>query len=54
LSHCTAEGIVRVLNIFGVAALVALAIYVGWAIVADTEQDHAPMAWRAAGTPAGR
>jgi hypothetical protein len=45
---------VRVLNIFGVAALVALALYVGWAIVAETEQDRAPMARPAAATPAGR
>ena len=51
-------GTVRALNVFGVVALVALAFYVGWALVggADDDRDRRPVpaATPAATTPALR
>jgi len=46
------EMIVRALNIFGVVALVALAFYVGWALVQGSGETSPELALPAAATQA--
>jgi hypothetical protein len=44
----------QALNIFGAVSLLALALYIGWAVVAGTDEHKSVMAVRAATTPASR
>jgi hypothetical protein len=48
------EKVVRALNIFGAVALVALALYLGWALIGGPDGERAAMNMPVATTPPSR